>query len=107
MNFKFCDYVFNLVKQIPKGRISTYKEIAITLGNKNFARMVGICLSRNEKLIEIPCYRVICSNGEIGGYKLGVEKKKELLENDGFEIENNKIKNFKKYLFNQFKRNFH
>lgn len=100
------NYTFNLIKQIPKGKISTYKEIAIALGDEISKRAVGVMLNCNENLEEISCYRVINSNGEIGGYKLGIEKKIELLKKDGFEIENNKVKNFEKYIFREFKTNY-
>ncbi|MFN3527928.1 MAG: endonuclease V [Candidatus Altarchaeaceae archaeon] len=106
MEINLYDYVFNLVKQIPKGKISTYKEIAIALGDEISARAVGRILNCNENLNEIPCYRIINSNGEIGGYKLGIEKKIDLLKKDGFEIENNRIKNFEKYVFKEFKTDF-
>jgi len=107
--FDFYDYVLKLTIQIPKGKISTYKNLAIALGDEISARAVGTALNRNPEPIKIPCHRIIYSDGRIGGYKLGVEKKIELLQKEGFVIENKgkkedaRIKDFRSYLF----RNFH
>lgn len=110
--FDFYDYVLKLTAQIPQGRISTYKELAIALGDEISARAVGTALNFNPTPIKIPCHRVIHSDGRIGGYKLGVEKKIELLEREGFVIENKdkggdaRIKNFSDYIFKDFRTNY-
>lgn len=85
--------IFNLVKKIPRGKVTTYKEIAKKL--KIHPRVVGLILSRSRG--SIPCYRIIMSNGKIGGYSLGKGKKIELLRKDGIEIKKGKV-NLKKYL---------
>jgi len=95
--------VLNLTKQIPKGRVSTYGEIAKAIGDVRASRAVGSALNSNPKLVEIPCHRVVMSDGSIGGYKLGAGKKIELLEKEGVKVEGNKILNFKNILFNDFK----
>ena len=51
----------------------------------------------------IPCHRVVMSDGRVGGYSQGAERKIELLEKEGVKIKNNEILNFKKFLFNDFK----
>ncbi len=78
----FREKVFEIVKQIPKGKTMSYKEVAEKAGNPRAARAVGRILNSNEDLEGIPCFRVIKSDGKIGGYKLGVEKKLELLDAD-------------------------
>jgi len=83
-NFK--EKVFELVKKIPKGKVSTYSAVAKKLGNKNLARAVGNALNSNENLIIIPCHRVVKSNREVGGYKLGRKKKIGLLKDEGVEV---------------------
>ena len=88
--------VYSLVKKIPKGRVTTYKEIAKLVGTS--PRAVGRILSQNLDLKNIPCYRVVRSDGSIGGYKLGKKNKIKLLKGDGIKIERGKI-NLKKYLF--------
>ena len=97
MNFQ--EQVLNLTKQIPEGRISTYGEIAEALGDIRAARAVGNALNKNLKLREIPCHRVVMSNGSIGGYSRGVKEKIKLLEKEEINIKNNKILNFKNILF--------
>ncbi len=82
----FRERVFELVKKIPIGRVSTYVGVAKALGSENKARAVGNALNLNEKLITMPCHRVVKSTGEIGGYKLGAERKIELLKEEGVEI---------------------
>ena len=82
----FSQRVLNLVQKIPRGRVATYKELARALGNPGFARAVGNALSKNPHLIKIPCHRVVCSNGRVGGYASGRERKKKLLEEEGIEI---------------------
>lgn len=88
---KFAQKVLAIVKKIPKGEVMTYKEIAIKLGNKNLARAVGQALKRNPYPIVIPCHRVIRSDGKIGGYSLGIKKKKELLKKEGVLIIGDKV----------------
>ena len=88
--------VFSLVKNVPKGKVTTYKEIAKIVGIH--PRAVGMILSKNKDLKNIPCYRVVRSDGSVGGYKLGKKKKIELLRRDGIEIKKEKI-SLKKYLF--------
>jgi len=96
---KLYEEVYEIVKKIPKGRISTYKEVARALGNEKLARAVGQILRRNKDPMRIPCYRVVKSNGEVGGYSLGVEMKIKLLKEDGIEIEDGRIKEFDKLFY--------
>lgn len=88
---EFMQKVLAIVKKIPRGKVMTYKEIAIKLGNKNLARAVGQVLRRNPYPILIPCHRVIRSDGKIGGYSLGKERKKELLRKEGILIIGEKV----------------
>ena len=76
--------VFKIVKQIPKGKITTYKLIARAVNSH--PRAVGRILSKNKNLIKIPCHRVIKSDGSIGGYAGGVEMKKQLLKEEGIDL---------------------
>ncbi|HEX55327.1 MAG: cysteine methyltransferase [Candidatus Altiarchaeales archaeon] len=94
----FSNMVLSIVERIPRGRVTTYKEIAIALGNKNLARVVGLALRRNPRLIEVPCHRVVYSDGRVGGYVLGVDRKKELLMSEGIGIENDRIVDFDRIL---------
>lgn len=78
----FQQKVYDAVKKIPRGRVSTYKAIARAIGEPNSARAVGNALNKNRSL-SIPCHRVVCSNGKIGGYNKGRSKKIWLLKNEG------------------------
>ena len=75
--------VYNMLLTIPKGKVSTYGDLAKALGNPTASRHIGRILSKNPNPIKVPCHRVVMSNGKIGGYALGTQKKKELLQNEG------------------------
>jgi len=96
--------MYRLVKQIPRGKVSTYGCVARALGDIRASRAVGVMLNQNPYK-EVPCYRVVYSDGGIGGYATGVEKKIALLERDGIKIRDGKI-DLKKYLFDDFKTTY-
>ncbi|PIU42633.1 MAG: hypothetical protein CO034_02425 [Parcubacteria group bacterium CG_4_9_14_0_2_um_filter_35_11] len=81
----FTKRVYDIVKKIPKGRAVTYKEVAQTAGSPRAWRAVGNILKKNKNPI-LPCYRVIRSNGKIGGYKWGKKKKMNLLKKEGLKL---------------------
>lgn len=97
MNFN--QKVWNLTKKIPKGKVTTYKELAKALNTKAY-RAVGSALRKNKKPIIIPCHRVVNSDGSVGGYKWkrNSKEKRRLLETEGIEIKNQKV-DLKKHLF--------
>lgn len=74
----FKERVQGIVKAIPKGKTLSYKEVATRAGNPHAARAVGRIMSANFDP-EIPCHRVICSNGTIGGYNRGGEAAKQMI----------------------------
>lgn len=88
----FQKKVLFLTKRIPKGKVTTYGEIAGVL--KASPRAVGRALHENPHPIKIPCHRVIKSDGSLGGYSGGVKKKAALLEKEGLLIKKNKVINF-------------
>ena len=98
-NVKLETKVFSLVRQIPKGKVTTYQALAQKLGNKALARAVGNVLPKNKQLITIPCHRVVRNNGLVGDYVLGLAKKVKLLQNEGIKIRGNRIINFKANLY--------
>ncbi|MAH03649.1 cysteine methyltransferase [Candidatus Pacearchaeota archaeon] len=89
MQTKFQERVYKIIKKIPKGKVTTYSIIAKKL--KTSPRAVGKALNANKNLIKIPCHRVVMSDMKLGGYKLGVKKKIELLKKEGVQIIDNKI----------------
>ncbi|MCD6274472.1 MAG: MGMT family protein [Candidatus Aenigmarchaeota archaeon] len=86
--------IFKLLRKIPEGKITTYKELGLKL-NLN-PRKVGRILSENEDLENIKCYKVVKSDGKVGGYKLGVKEKIKRLEKEGIKVENGKIVDFER-----------
>jgi O-6-methylguanine DNA methyltransferase len=78
----FSEKVLNAVKRIPKGKTLTYKEVAQKVGHPKAYRAVGNILNNNfdEK---IPCHRVIRSDGQVGKYNRGQNRKIELLKSEG------------------------
>lgn len=78
---------------IPKGKVVTYGQIAVYLGNKNLARAVGNALHRNPDGDKYPCYKVVNSKGELSrNYAFGgIEEQKKRLEKDGVKVFNYKV----------------
>jgi methylated-DNA-[protein]-cysteine S-methyltransferase len=75
--------VYDVLVQIPEGKVTTYGDIARALGHPGASRRVGRILNKNPNPIVIPCHRVIMSDGNIGGYAFGKVRKKELLKKEG------------------------
>ena len=94
----FSKKVMNLTKQIPQGKITTYKQLAAAAGNPKASRAVGSALNKNAQPIIIPCHRVIKSTGDIGGYSGGKEKKAALLKKERIPIKEDKIIDLKHHL---------
>lgn len=79
----FKNKVLKIVSKIPRGHVLTYKQVAERAGRPNAYRAVGNVLRQNYNP-KIPCHRVIGSDGKMRGYNRGgVERKKELLKEDG------------------------
>ncbi|MEM6821072.1 MAG: MGMT family protein [Verrucomicrobiota bacterium] len=83
----FQQRVYDALMKIPKGRVTTYQEIAHHLGMRS-PRAIGQALKKNPFAPEVPCHRVIRSDGSIGGYAGKTEgekirKKRKLLESEG------------------------
>lgn len=95
-NISFNEKCYQLLKLIPAGKVTTYAEMARALNTKAW-RAVGSAMANNNNLIVIPCHRVIRSDGTIGQYALGSDKKASLLINEGIEIINGKIININKF----------
>lgn len=88
----FAQKVLAVVRKIPKGKVLTYKEVARLSGRPRAYRSVGNILKNyDNRRFKIPCHRVIRSNGEIGGYRWGISKKKSLLKKEGFKLSSAKI----------------
>jgi methylated-DNA-[protein]-cysteine S-methyltransferase len=100
MPTQFQSQVYKLCSKIPKGKVSTYKDIAKAMNSKAY-RAVGSALNKNPFAPKVPCHRVISSNGECGGFAFGKEEKIKILKKEGIKIKNNKI-DLIKFKFNEF-----
>lgn len=85
MTKSFEDQCLKLLRQIPAGKVTTYGEIARALDSKAY-RAVGRALAKNRNLVVVPCHRVVCSDGKVGGYANGEHQKIELLEREGVAV---------------------
>ena len=94
----FDEKVWQLLKKIPHGRVTTYGAIARKLGSKGY-RAVGMACHRNPYAPAAACHRVVKSDGSIGGFASGVKKKIRMLEKEGVRIRKNKIVDFEKTLY--------
>ncbi len=94
----FFQKVYNVVAQIPYGRVTTYGAIAEYLGSKGSARMVGWALNSSKNSINaLPAHRVVNRKGLLTGKRHfgGNETMKNLLESEGVIFNDNQIANFK------------
>lgn len=71
--------VWRALLQIPAGQLATYQDLAVAIGRPTAARAVGTAVGRNPIAYLIPCHRVICASGEIGGYRWGRDRKAAML----------------------------
>ena len=94
----FNERCYRLISKIPAGKVSTYKKIARSLNTKAY-RAVGNAMAKNPNPICVPCHRIINSNGSVGGYALGIDKKIKLLKKEGVLISKGKVVKFKKITF--------
>tara|TARA_Y200000002_G_C22297913_1_gene503284 strand:+ start:195 stop:494 length:300 start_codon:yes stop_codon:yes gene_type:complete len=85
---KFQRKVWNYLKTIKKGSVTTYKQVAIAINRPKSARAVANAVGKNPLAPKIPCHRVIKSDGSLGGYsgKGGIKTKKKLLKKEGIII---------------------
>lgn len=81
--FSFTDKVYEVIKNIPKGHVLTYKQVAAKAGRPKASRAVGNILHKNHNP-QIPCHRVIRSDGKLGGYNRGTAQKRRKLSAEGF-----------------------
>ena len=85
----FQQKVWAALRTIPRGEVRTYTDIAVQIGHPSSARAVANACGKNPYAPEVPCHRVIRSDGSIGGYSAegGSEKKRALLRKEGVHID--------------------
>jgi methylated-DNA-[protein]-cysteine S-methyltransferase len=100
---QLADQAYQLLRQVPKGKITTYKCLAEALNTKAY-QAIGQIMRRNPYAPQVPCHRVVRNNGNLGGFNgstrgKNITNKIKLLKKEGIEVENGKIKDFEKKLW--------
>lgn len=91
------ELIYDIVKQIPEGKVTTYGQVAALAGNRRWSRVVGYAMNACPDSGEIPCHRVVNRNGETAK---SFVKQEELLKADGVEVSEGKV-DLKKYRWNR------
>lgn len=93
MGKSFRETVYELTKLIPPGYVATYKQIAVKSGKPKAARVVGLFMKSNPYIPQVPCHRVVGSDGQLTGYsgQGGKKKKEQLLKKEGVVFSGKKI----------------
>ena len=94
----FSEKVHLIVRKIPRGKVATYREVARAIGKPQAARAVGNALNKNPHAPQVPCHRIVQSDGLVGGYAKGVEAKVKILKEEGIKVQRGKI-NLKEFGF--------
>lgn len=99
----FDERVWKLMGRIPRGKVTTYGQIARKLNTKAY-RAVGNACRKNPYAPRVPCHRVVRSDGTIGGFGgktsgKTVEKKRLLLREEDVEVRNGRVVDFEKVFF--------
>jgi len=93
----FYQKVYEVARKIPEGKVTSYGAIAEFLGRKGSARMVGYAMNNVHSEYSVPAHRVVNRNGLLTGkhHFSPPDLMQQLLENEGIEVENDKVVNFK------------
>jgi len=100
------EYTYNLVRQIPDGKISTYGAVAKALGDVRASRAVGRMMNQNPDADDMPCFKIVYSNGKLGGFGLGIDDKIRRLNQDDISVKDGRIVDFEDVLFDDFKTDY-
>ncbi len=93
----FFERVYEVVRKIPEGRVTSYGAIAKALGTARSARMVGWAMNASHDREDVPAHRVVNRNGILTGkhHFEGTNLMQQLLESEGIKVENNQVVDFK------------
>lgn len=94
----FSERLYEKLREVPRGRVTTYKFLAQALGTRAY-RAVGQVLRRNPYAPEVPCHRVVASDGSMGGFHgettgSEIERKKKLLAEEGVRVVDGRVQDF-------------
>ena len=98
----FFQRVYEVARQIPFGKVTSYGAIANFLGSRGSARMVGWAMNASHNMEDIPAHRVVNRKGLLSGkhHFDGTNLMQQLLENEGIVVEDNQIIDFEKHFWN-------
>ena len=97
MKKSFHERCYKILKKVPRGKVTTYKEIAKAMKSRAY-RAVGTAMNKNPYAPKVPCHRVVNSDGRVGKYASGTKKKIAILKKEGVQVINGKV-DLKKYLY--------
>ena len=97
----FFERVYEVARQIPYGRVTSYGAIAKAIGATRSARMVGYAMNASHNMEDIPAHRVVNRKGLLSGkhHFDGTNLMQQLLENEGVTVVDNQIVDFEKYFW--------
>ena len=96
---KFQSECYEALKKVPKGKVITYAGLARMVGRPKAHRAVGSAMNKNPYAPQVPCHRVVKSNGDLGGFATDIKVKKKRLQKEGVVVSDNKIVDFQSTLF--------
>lgn len=100
------DIIYDVVRSVPKGRVTSYGAVAAAIGTKSGARLVGYAMNHCEGVKpKVPAHRVVNRNGMLTGkhHFSPPEKMEQLLKKEGIEVKDDKVVNFSKVFWNPVK----
>jgi deoxyribonuclease V len=100
------EYTYDLVRQIPPGKVSTYGAVAEALGDPIAARAVGRMMNQNPDPDTMPCFKIVHADGRLGGFGGGITDKIRRLRDDGIRVNDGRLVNFEKHLFDDFETTY-
>ena len=100
-NDNFFERVYEIARQIPEGKVTSYGAIAKALGTARSARMVGWAMNATHNRDDVPAHRVVNRIGMLSGkhHFDGTNLMQQLLENEGIEVIDNQIVDFEKHFW--------
>ncbi|WP_435188823.1 MGMT family protein [Pseudothioglobus sp. nBUS_23] len=96
---KFQSECYEALKKVPKGKVITYAGLARMVGRPKAHRAVGSAMNKNPYAPQVPCHRVVKSNGDLGGFATDIKVKIKRLQKEGVVVSDNKIVDFQSTLF--------
>lgn len=93
MQETFKSKVYEILRKVPKGKVTTYGQIAKLAGSPNAARAVGMCMRTNPDAPHTPCHRVVASDGSLHGYSAGdgIPTKMKMLLEEGVAFKGDRV----------------